>query len=568
MSKQPPISKKQMELIHPRIPDAYEKLEAGRVTRREFVRFATLLGMSASLAVACGSAGDTEPAAPAAQEAAEETSVEATGPTRGGILRVGMELGQVIDHPARLSWIQGANVVRQVAEYLTETGSDNITRPYLLESWSANDDVSVWTLNLRQGIMFNNGDELTADDIMFNFGQWLDEEVGSSMLGLLSYIGGMQNIEKVDDYTIRLNLDSANIAVPENLFHYPGAIMHRDFEGDFIKSPVGTGPFILTDYAPDERVVFERNPDYWGGPSGNSDLPYLDGITYVNMDKDAAAAALLAGDVHTLYQPRPADWQAMKDNANIQVKSASTAQTVLLRARTDMEPWNDIRVINALKMAQDRQKILNLAYFGEGDLGADAHIAPVHPDYAPRDVPARDAEGARKLMEEWAADTGNSLPLKATLVTKNDEGEAEFAQVLKEDALDAGFDLALDITEPGGYWERWDEVPLGITAWTHRPIATMVLPLAYIADADGNPVPWNETRWVDDEFVEVLREAEGTLDIEARRELVGRLQDIFLERGPIGVSFFKSVWRLASTDVKGIDAHPTNYDIFTEVSLG
>jgi peptide/nickel transport system substrate-binding protein len=100
----------------------------------------------------------------------------------------------------------------------------------LLEKWEANEDVTEWTIYLKQGITFNNGDTLTADDVIFTMNEWLNPDVGSSMLGLISYWGGTQNIEKVDDYTIKLHLDSGNIGVPEHLFHYPAAILHRSFE--------------------------------------------------------------------------------------------------------------------------------------------------------------------------------------------------------------------------------------------------------------------------------------------------------------------------------------------------
>ena len=557
--------------LHPAILDAQSALRQGRISRREFMRFATLLGASVATATAlaaCGPAAPTEaPTEVPTEGAAPETSTPAEsvgGIKRGGTLRKAMQL-QRIDHPARMSWVEAANVVRQVAEYLTVTGPDNITRPYLLESWEASDDVQTWTLNLRKGITFNNGDELTADDVIFTFSQWLDEDVGSSMLGLISYWGGIENVEKVDDYTIRLHLESPNIAVPEHLFHYPAVILHRDFEGDFIKQPVGTGAFTLAEYAEGERAVLKRREDYWRMGEDGQPLPYLDEIIYVAIDKDAAVAAIQSGQIDSIYQPRPSDWLALKDIPGIAVHSASTAQCFLVRVRVDLEPWDDNRVRTALKKCQDREKILQLSYFGEGDLSIDAHVAPVHPEYCEQPIPPYDPEGARALLEEYAAEKGIELPLKVTLATKNDEAEPEIAQALKELAEPAGFDIALDITEPNGYWDRWTEVDLGITAWTHRPLGIMVLPLAYIADEEGNPVPWNETRWVDEEFTTLLRKAERTLDVEARRQIMCDLETIMQERGPIGNSYWKKVWNITREEFKNVVAHPTSDDLLYEV---
>ncbi|MCB9078149.1 MAG: ABC transporter substrate-binding protein [Anaerolineaceae bacterium] len=560
--KKPRISEKYMEKVHPAIPDAYQKLKQGRISRREFMRFATLLGLSAgaaTIAAQCGA--PAQPAAPAAQSGAAAPTEEAAAASgaikRGGTWTSSMQL-QLLDHPARLSWVEGANIVRQFSEYLTETGPDNITRPYLLDRWEASEDVKTWDLYLKQGITFNNGDELTADDVIFTFGEWLNPDVGSSMLGLLSYLSGPQDVEKVDDYHIRLNLQTPNIGVPEHLFHYPAIVLHRNFEGDIIKQPVGTGAFLLEEYAEGERAVFKRREDYWRMGEDGSPLPYLDQLIYVSTDKDAGVAALQSGQVNSLYDPRPSDFQALKDVAGLTVRPVSTAQCLVLRMRVDVEPWTDVRVRNALKMCQDREKILQLSYFGEGDLSIDAHVAPVHPAYCPKDIPAYDPEGAKALLTEAGFPDG----LKVTLATKNDQQEPELAQALKELAAPAGFDIQLDITDPSGYWDRWTEVDLGITSWTHRPLDTMVLPLAYIKEAIG---AWNETRWSDDEFETLLRQAEGTLDVEARRELMCQIEDIMQERGPIGNSFWKKIWNITSSEFQNVQAHPTAYDLMYEV---
>lgn len=546
--KKTKVSIDQMGKVHPLIPEFFQQFTEGKISRRDFLRGATLLGLSSTLA-ACAAPG-TEPVAPVS-----------TGEiVRGGTLRSAMEL-QLIDHPARISWTQSSNVLRQICDYLTITGPDNITRPQLLENWQASDDLMTWTLNLRKGVKFNNGDEMTADDVIFTFGEWLNPDVGSSMLGLLNYLDGPQSVEKVDDYTIRLNLNAPNISIPEHLFHYPAVILHRDFQGDFIQQPVGTGAFTLEEYAEGERAVLKRREDYWQMGEDGQSLPYLDEIIYVSIDKDAAIAALSSGQVDTMFQPRPSDWQALKENSDMNVLAASTAQAYLVRMRVDLEPWSDVRVRNALKKCQDRQKILQLGYYGEGDLSIDAHVAPIHPEYCVKPIPEYDPEGSKALLAEAGYPDG----LKVTLSTKNDEAEPEIAQALKELAAPGGFDIELDITDPGGYWDRWTEVPLGITSWTHRPLGIMVLPLAYIADSNGDPIPWNETRWVDEEFVSLLSDAERTLDVEERTAIMCKIEDIMVERGPIANSFWKKVWRISRNNVKNITAHPTDYDLFNEV---
>jgi peptide/nickel transport system substrate-binding protein len=335
----------------------------------------------------------------------------------------------------------------------------------------------------------------------------------------------------------------------------------RDFEGDYIKQPVGTGPFTLEEYTEGERAVLKRREDYWRMGEDGNPLPYLDEIIYVSLEKDAAVAAVQSGQVDAMYQPRASDWQALKDMPGMVVNTAPTAVTTVLRMRVDVEPWTDNRVRQALKMCQDREKILQLAYFGQGDLGIDAHVAPVHPAYCEKDIPAYDPEGAKALLAEAGYPDG----LQVTLATKNDLEEPEYAQALKEMAAPGGFDITLDITEPGGYWDRWTEVDLGMTSWTHRPLDTMVLPLAYTADAEGNPVEWNETRWVDEEFSQILTEAEKTLDVEARRALMCKLEDIQMERGPIGIAYWKQVWNIVPEKIKNIEAHPTEYDLLSEV---
>ncbi len=543
--------------LHPAIPDLQSDLRHRRLSRRAFLRLATLLGASAATAYALAGC-----APPANNPGASILPTPAPPPhiQRGGTMRIGSEVAQQIDHPARLEWLESANQLRQVAEYLTETGPDNLTRPWLLEDWETDRDVRTWTLYLRRGITFTNGAPLTADDVIFNFEQWLNPRLNSSMLGLLPL--SPTDIERIDDYTIRLHLHTPQIGIPEYLFHYPAMIMHRSFEGNFIEQPIGTGPFVLSEYHAHEHALFTRRPDYWRRDANGGALPYLDHLLYIDLTPDERVAAMQGGMIDTIFLPRPADWQALRVVPDLALRSTRSAQTLVLRMRADQPPWDDIRVRNALKLCQDREKILQLSFFGQGDLAHDAHVAPVHPADCAQPIPAYNPEQARALLIE--AGYPDRLPVRLT--TKNDQGEPEMARALKELAAPAGFDIELNIVEPQRYQQNlWKEVDLGITQWFHRPLDTMALALGYTTDYSGQLSSWNETRWVNPTFERLLRQAEGTLDVEERRALMCQIQSLMQEQGPIGISYWSYVWRISRADIHQIEAHPNGYDMFTEV---
>jgi len=528
---------------HPYVEELKSQYNKGVITRREFLRNATLLGMSAVAAMSFAPA-----LFPGVASAAQ--------PKRGGTWKYAVKIFS-IDHPAKCPITEASNVVRQVCEYLTETGPDNITRPLLLEKWAASEDLKTWDLYLRKGIKFNNGQDFAADDVMFTMKQWLTKEVGSSMYGLLSYWGGYENVEKVNDYHIRLNLAEPNIGVPEHLYHYPAAIIPRNFEGNFLKQPVGTGPFLLKEYVEGERAVFEARKDYWQKGADGKSLPYLDKLIYLDMSRDAAIAALSAGQIDSFYKPRPSDFLAAKNIPNISILGANTAAAYVIRMRADLAPWNDNRVRTALKMCQDRDKILKLAGMNEGILGIDAHVSPSQPEWCEKPIPKYDPKGARKLMEQYAKEKGIKLPIKVKLASKNDMQEPEFAQALVELARPAGFDIQLDLTDSSGYWKRWKKVDLGITHWAHRSQATMLLPLAYASGAK-----WNETHWSDDEFDKLLKKATMTLDLKKRRAIMCKLEDIMQERGPIGISYYYKTWEFAPKKARNVEAHPSGHTTY------
>jgi peptide/nickel transport system substrate-binding protein len=124
------------------------------------------------------------------------------------------------------------------------------------------------------------------------------------------------------------------------------------------------------------------------------------------------------------------------------------------------------------------------------------------------------------------------------------------AEILKEDAAPAGF--RIKITPTPQYFEKWTTYGLGISPWGHRPLGTMNLNLAYTAGADGKPVPWNETHWVDKEFQELLEQANQTIDVEKRRKIFCKLETIQQERGSVGVVVFEDMFLVCNSKVQNV----------------
>jgi len=540
----------------PLLRELKSDLEKGKLSRREFVRYAALIGVSAAVAMQLGGC----------EKKPEEQAVKVK---TGGTIRIAAPVHKVT-HPAQFSWISPTNQLRQVAEYLTYTDGNNVTHPYLLKNWEASNDLKTWTLNLRDGIKFNNGDEFNSDDVVFMLNQWLNKDVGSSMLGLMKGYLDPTGIVKSGTYQVRLHLKTPEIAIPEHLFHYPAMILNsRTFEGDFIKKPHGTGPYTLDQYVEGERVVLKKRNDYWNKDAAGNQLPYLDQIEFVDMGTEMSPmiAAIKAGDIDLIdFGDISATeaYQALKNDDSVNIYPATTNQTRIVRMRVDMKPWSDNRVRTALKLCQNREKILSLAYFNEGMLGQDVHVSPKHPEYCQIDTPKYDPEKAKELLQQAGYKDG----LAVNMAVGNGWKEiVRYAEILKEDAAPAGFKINIQSMPNNQYWEKWTEVDLGITTWAHRPLGTMVLNLAYIGDDAGKPVPWNESRWVDNEFTTLLKKANGTLDIEERRKIFCQLEKIQQDRGSIANAFWINVWTIAKKRVQGIKPHPSQYLKLDEVSL-
>jgi peptide/nickel transport system substrate-binding protein len=551
---------------HPYIQVLKEQLGARQVGRREFLRTATLLGLSASAAYGIAGKITGEPFVASA----------ATQMPKGGTLRIAMPI-QEIAHPHGQAWPQTSNIVRQVAEYLTKTDQHNVTHPYLLERWEPSEDLRTWTLQLRKGIKWRKGRDFTADDVVWNLKHVLDPNTGSSVLGLMkSYmlkdidtgkkdakgkpvitteLWDANAIEKLDDHTIRLNAQVPQLAIPEHLFHYPLYMLDPEENGTFGVGSNGTGPFELVEHEVKRRSTLKAQKHYWG------EGPYLDTLQFVDLGEDPAAnlAALSTKQVDGLYQAELSLVTTLRALKHVIMYQVPTAQTAIVRMMVTQKPFDDPRVRQALRFATNPEDIRKISL---GDLGLAAehhHVSPVEPDYAGLPAFKHDVEKAKQLLAEAGYANGIDLEL---VCPNSPQWQSISIQALVQQWKGAGIRTKISIVPAAEYWNVWDKIPLGSTLWEHRPLGVMLLALAY-----RTGVPWNETHFSNSDFDRLLTEAEGILDTEKRREVMAKLEKILQDDGPLVQPFWNSMVTFYDKRVKGFRPHPTTYIFGNELAI-
>jgi peptide/nickel transport system substrate-binding protein len=481
-----------------------------RVTRRELLRRAAALGLSGPALVAfLGQRGVAAQETPAASTASGSiTWALESDPANlipyGGVSTSNM-WGKEFMYDSLLAWDRDLNVV-----------------PALAESFET-PDPSTYVFHLRQGVTFHDGGEMTAKDVKYSF----EMAMNPPQPGVKNSFFNIATIEIVDDYTVRFLMTKPDPTLPGVIAwtRYSPIVPEGMFDRvNVLSEGIGTGPFSLVEFVPNDRVVYTRFADHW-----KTGTPCIQDLTLkVLPDEQARLAALRAGEIDGgTFSADIARTLEGDDSVTILSGLFSEPRVIQFTTTGDPKPWHDTRVRQAINKVVDRQVIIDNVYGGEAEL-----TAAIPPGYGDWFIPAdelaanfykNDVEAAKALMAEAGIGDGFDVTLQAIAAPRD---FTQIAEIVREQVKAININVTVQPLEIGTFAAN---IGAGEFEWASTGRGMRGDPSGYVIDfreGTANHQVWFGTGWKNDEINAAYDEALATTDVPRRKELYRRIQEI------------------------------------------
>jgi peptide/nickel transport system substrate-binding protein len=547
-----------------------DEYSAGKISRREFVRRGTVVGMSiplvSFLASACG--GNNEAAAPPA--APSESAPQATGATEptappagevqpGGTIRVALIQPATEPNPLLVQDEGGAGILGATGEFLSFSDANLELQPRLAETWTPNEDASVWTFAIRQGVTFHDGTPMTANDVVQTFEKLIDPDTGSSNAksALPPTVIAPGSIEAPDDATVVFTLEAPNGNFPTlvSSANYNANIIPADLDpADWAKTFQGTGPFKLESFTPQVGLTVVRNDAYWGPKA------IVDKLDIKFYAEEAPMILAFQGDeVDFVEHFSVGGGKALLNDPNVQVLDIRTATHRQLSMRNDKEPFKDKRVRQALALTVDRAALVEGLWDGRADPGNDSPFAPLYPSTDPS-VPQRvqDIDKAKQLMADAGVD-GFDIELRSL----DTFDIPDLTALLKNYFAEIGVNISINITDSASYYgdgvygsSPWLDSTLSLVDYGHRPVPNVYF-AAFLSDGT-----WNAAHFKNPTFDQLAAQYVAALDVDSQRAVAKQIQELLLDETPVIFPYFYNFLSAVKPNLQGaISAATGQFDL-------
>ena len=523
-----------------------EAFSAGKLSRRQFVQRASVLGLSTAavgaVLAACGGDDATETTEAEGGETTTPASLgdgqtDTTQPQgtykQGGVLRVGNQRpGGPLD-PVAMDTVGAYSMCAGTFEYLCGPGEGAALAPMLAESWEPNADGSVWTFKLRQGVKWHSGGDFTAADVVATIERLVP---GNQAAYLVSGAA-----KAIDDYTVEITLNAPDGQYPYQMSIYnPQSLMTpADYElGTTLDArPDGTGAFKLVSYDVATKAVFERNDAWWGG------VPFLDGFEFYFTDDLATNInGLLAGELDALVGMSVVGGEAIFADPTITIESIPGAGHRQIWMNCREGDFTDKNLRQAVAYGLDRQALVDTLLQGRGKVANDHPIATTYPYFDPT-LPQRerDIEKAKGLLE-----AAGKAGYAATMVAPTLLEIPQLAELVQSQLKDIGMEITLNVISSDTFYDSWCKVydstveptgcdggeDFGIVDYGNRGTPDVYLVKAY---ATGE---WNSAHYISEPFRAAVKEYQASLDDAGRQAAIKTIEEIANDDCPYVIPYF------------------------------